>query len=127
MDKTALVSSDLERGFEVLRALDKADLKLSVALWAYLPQYEDWRLVISARKLDGLDVRDAYGLVNESFNASGLPIEHTPSVVILPNNDPFVKDLRRMFAKTRSVEGMRLGGRTIGGRFLEDAYIYRIV
>ena len=40
--------------------------------------------------------------------------------------DPFVRELRRLFGKARSVEGMRLGGQMIGDRFVEDAYVYRI-
>jgi hypothetical protein len=40
--------------------------------------------------------------------------------------DPFIKSLRRMFGKTKSVEGMRLGLQTIGDRFVEDAFVYRI-
>ncbi|SPE36536.1 conserved hypothetical protein [Candidatus Sulfopaludibacter sp. SbA3] len=46
--------------------------------------------------------------------------------MILPMADSFVKELRRLFGKTRSVEGMRLGGQLIGDRFVEDAYVYRI-
>jgi hypothetical protein len=40
--------------------------------------------------------------------------------------DPFIRALRRLFGKTKSVEGMRLGGQMIGDRFVEDAYVYRI-
>jgi hypothetical protein len=41
-------------------------------------------------------------------------------------DEPFIRDLRRIFGKAASVEGMRLGGQTIGGRGLDDAYVYRI-
>ena len=41
-------------------------------------------------------------------------------------SDPFVRALRRVFAKTKSVEGMRLGGQQIGDRFVDDALVYRI-
>jgi hypothetical protein len=126
MDKTALVSTDLERGSEILRKLDEAGLIVSVALWAYLPEYEDWRLVVSARTLDALQLREAYRTVNDSLAAGGLDVASIPPIVILPATDPFVKALRGVFGKTRSVEGMRLGGQMIGDRFLEDAYVYRI-
>lgn len=126
MDKTTLVSTDLERGAEVLRTLDAADLTASVALWAYLPEYEDWRLVVSARKLDTRQLREAYRTVNDSLAAGGLDVANIPPIVILPTTDPFVKALRGVFSKARSVEGMRLGGQMIGDRFLEDAYVYRI-
>jgi hypothetical protein len=126
MDKIALVSTDLERGAEIVRKLDEAALILSVALWAYLPKYEDWRLVVSARTLDTLKVREAYRAINDSLDAGGLDVASIPPIVILPTTDPFVKALRAAFAKARNVEGMRLSGQMIGNRFLEDAYVYRI-
>jgi hypothetical protein len=46
--------------------------------------------------------------------------------MIFPTKDPFIRELRRIFGKTKSVEGMRLGGQLIGDRFLEDAYVYQI-
>jgi hypothetical protein len=46
--------------------------------------------------------------------------------MILPMKDPSIKALRRLFGKTKSVQGMRLGGQLIGDRFVEDAYVYRI-
>jgi hypothetical protein len=126
MDKIALVSTDLERGAETLRKLDEAGLIVNVALWAYLPEYEDWRLILAARSLDTLKVREAYRAVNDSLDAGGLDVERIPPLRILSTTDPFVKALRSTFAKARSVEGMRLGGQMIGDRFLEDAYVYRI-
>ena len=47
-------------------------------------------------------------------------------VLILSMTDPFVRALRRYFGKARSVEGIRLGGQTIGNRRVEDAYVYRV-
>ncbi|MBZ5724744.1 MAG: hypothetical protein LAP87_07075 [Acidobacteriia bacterium] len=61
MDKAALVNVELERGAELLDVLDRAHLKVNVALWAYLSEYEDWRLVVSARQFDALGPRDAIG------------------------------------------------------------------
>ena len=126
MDKTAMVTIDVSRGSEILDVLDRAKLKVSVALWAYLSEYEDWRLVLAGRGLDSPDPRDAYGAVGAALAASGLTPQRTPTILILPTKDPFVRSLRRIFGKTRSVEGMRLGGQMIGDRFLEDAYVYRI-
>jgi hypothetical protein len=126
MDKIAMVSPDIDRGAELLGALESAKLKIGVALWAYLSEYEDWRLVVSARRLDSLDLRDAYGLLYDSLAAAGFTPKNTPPVMILPMSDPFIKELRRFFGKTRSVEGMRLGGQMIGDRFVQDAYVYRI-
>jgi hypothetical protein len=124
MDKALLVNIDLERGQEVLRALDVGELEIKVALWLYASEYEDWRLVISSRRLE--NPKTNYGLVVDAFVAAGLGADKTPPFLILPMSDKFVRDLRRMFGKTKDVEGMRLGGQMIGDRWVEDAYVYRI-
>ncbi len=94
----------MDKGAKILRILDGDALKISVALWVYLPEYEDWRLVLSSRKL-------------------GL---WSPPVMILGMSDPFIRNLRRIFGKAKSVDGMRLGGQTIGDRFVDDAYPNRM-
>lgn len=126
MDKAALVSLDIERGREVIEALERAKRKVSIALWVYSPEYEDWRLVLSARQFDSLGPRGAYRLLHDSLAAAGLTPEKTPPVLILPTSDSFIRELRQLFGKTRGVEGMRLGGQMIGDRFVQDAYVYRI-
>jgi len=76
MGKTLLVDGvDLEKGAEILRILDGAGLKISVALWVYLPEYEDWRLVLSSRKFDSVRLPKAYGLLHDALDAAGLSLE----------------------------------------------------
>ena len=126
MDKTALVNIDFLRGAEILKALDQAGLRVSVALWTYLEEYEDWRLILAGRKLDAAGRREGYGLVHDALMATGITPERTPALMITRMTDPFIRELRRIFGKAKTVEGMRLGGQMIGDRFVEDAYVYRI-
>jgi hypothetical protein len=126
MDKAALVNLDIERGAELVTALERAKLKVNVALWAVLPEYEDWRLVISSRQFDPLNLREAFDLLHDALDPAGFTPEKTPPIVILPMADPSVRELRRRYGKTKTVEGMRIGGQTFGDRFIEDAYAYRI-
>jgi hypothetical protein len=125
-DKTALAGFEVENGAKILRTLDDAGLQIKVALWAFLGEYDEWRLVLSSRKFNDGSLQDAYGLLHEALDAAGFPLELTPTVVIFRTTDPFVKDLRKIFGKAKSVEGMRLGGQTIGKRYLDDAFVYRI-
>ncbi|MDQ2776274.1 MAG: hypothetical protein M3Y57_15355 [Acidobacteriota bacterium] len=126
MVKTSLVSVDLERGREVLDALDNAGIRVSVVLWAYLSEYEDWRLIFADPRLDAIGVKKAYKSLNDTVMAAGMRIEDKPLFMVLSMSDAFIKNLRRSFGHTRSVDGMRLGGQLIGDRFVEDAYVYRI-
>jgi hypothetical protein len=60
MDKATLVNVDLEKGLEVVRALERGNLKIGAALWMYTTEYEEWRLFVSARAFDELKTRAAY-------------------------------------------------------------------
>lgn len=126
MDKAALVTAEFAVGSKLLEALDNSDLAISVALWVNLPEYEDWRLVLSSRRLDTVNPLGAYRLVREALERAEFPLEHTPPLLILRMTDPFIKALRQIFGKARSVEGMRLGGQMIGDRFVDDALVHRI-
>jgi hypothetical protein len=126
MGKTVLVSPEIDRSAELLDVLDKAKLKVSVALWAYLSEYEEWRLVLSGRQFDSAGIREGYLLLHATLDPAGFTPRNTPNVMIIPMTDPFIRELRRLFGKSKSVEGMRLGGQLIGDRFLEDAYVHRI-
>jgi hypothetical protein len=126
MDSAALVSVDVQRGLGILNALDQAGLNVKVALWAVLSEYDDWRLVVASPKFDSLGLTDAFGLLNDSLNSAGLDSARKPSILILPLRDPFIKDLRRVFRKTKNVDGMRIGSQLLGDRFVRDGYVYRI-
>ncbi len=126
MDKAALVSLDLERGSRILQILDNAGMQVKVAMWAVLGEYEDWRLVLSSRKFDAAGPTGGYGLLHDTLDAAGFTIEQTPPVVILQANDPFIRALRKKYGRPKSIEGMRLGGKSIANRFIEDAYTYRV-
>jgi hypothetical protein len=121
-----MVSVDIARGAELLRALGRSNVKVAVRIWMFLSEFEDWRLFLAARQFDSMDLRQAYGLVHDSLAGAGITAERTPPITILPMTDPFIKDLRRRFGKTESAEGMRISGRLIANRFIEDAYVYKI-
>ncbi len=121
-----MVGVDFTAGLELVQALHRSGLSIGVALWLYSTEYEDWRFVLASRRLDAAGPLQAYGLVHDALAAAGISLEQTPALLILEMSDPFIRALRRLFAKTKTVEGMRLGGQRIGDRFVEDALVYRI-
>jgi hypothetical protein len=125
MAKGLLVNVELDRGQEFLRALESADLPVQVALLAYLPEYSDWLFVLASRKLDRLGNSGAHAAIRRATAAAGIPIEHTPDIMMMPMNSAFIRDLRRRYGTSKNVEGMRASG-TFGDRYIEDGYIYRI-
>jgi hypothetical protein len=126
VDQSALVSIEIQRGVDVLAALDRAKVTVNVALVANLTEYGDWRMFLAARALDELGFRKAYGLIFESLTAAGIGVERTPAIQILPMNDRFIRDIRRMYGKSKNVEGLILGMQSFGDRFIEEGYVYRV-
>jgi hypothetical protein len=124
MDQATLVGPDVEIGLDALAALDAAGIQPVVGLLAVFPEYGDWRLVLSSPSLDQNHLLKAHEQVSKILR--GDFVYRLPIVMILPVRDPFIRELRKIFGKTKSVKGMRLGGQMIGNRFLDDAYVYRI-
>jgi hypothetical protein len=124
MDKTALVGLDLEKGSRIVQILDDTGLKVTVALWAFLADYGDWRLILSSRKFDAAGPTAAYGLFHDALDAAGTSLEETPTVGIFHTTDPLIRALRKEYRNARS--GRSLGPFLVGNRFVEDGYIYRI-
>ena len=107
MDKALLVTIDVLLDAKIVEALDRSGLSISVVLWAYLSEYEDWRLVLASRKLDEVNILETYGLVRTALQSADFSYEQTPTLLILRMSDPFIRDL-------------------LGDRFVEDGIAYRI-
>jgi hypothetical protein len=124
MDQAILVSPDIEIGRDAVEALDKAGLEPTVAMMAVFPEYGDWRFVVASPELDQKHTLKAYeqvaGVLRGDF------VSRLPVTMVLRTKDAFVRELHKIFGKTQSVEGMRLGGQMIGNRFVDHAYVYRI-
>ena len=124
MVEAPLVVPDVEFGKKILRALDAAEFPLTVAAW--LKENDDWTLVLATPLYEEIGVKEAYRLLLSALSTEG-PIYLAGLPLRLEGHrKPLIKALRRTFGKTVSVDGMRLGGHTIGGTWIEDAYVYRI-
>jgi len=126
VDKVALVNFEIESGEKVIAALDRDGRAPKVALWAKLPEYEDWRLVIASDRIDQTGSLSPYAQINEAMQKAGISISKRPKVFLRPMDKPFIQSIRSMFSKTADTYGMRLGGQKFGDQYIEDAFVYRI-
>jgi hypothetical protein len=126
MAPAALVNFDIENGEKVIAALEKAGKAPNVALWAKLPDYENWRLILASDSFDQNSQFSGYSEIIEAMEKAGIPIHRQPTILMRPMSNPMIKALRRVFGVARDTYGMRLGGQTFGDKYLEDAFVYRI-
>jgi hypothetical protein len=100
---------------------------LSVALWLLQKRRsDDWELVLGTPLRDKLGAHEAYLRLIKALSAERPTALSDVPIRFESNRRPFIRELRKTFGKTASVEGMRLGGHTIGGTWIDDAYVYRI-
>jgi hypothetical protein len=126
VDTATLVNFDIENGKEVIDALDRGGKSPNVALWAKIPDYEDWRLVIASDHLDQTSSLSGYTEINDALKRVGFPLRRKPTISLRPMENPMIRALRNGFASAADTYGMRLGGQMFGDKYLEDAFVYRI-
>jgi hypothetical protein len=126
MDKATLVSFDIESGQRVIDALERDSIIPDVALWAVLPEYEDWRLVIASNDLNQKSLFDSYGSINTAMRKADFSLLNEPVVFFRRMDEPFIEGLRKTFASAANTYGMRLGGQKFGNQYVEEGFVYRI-
>jgi hypothetical protein len=125
--KTILVGPDLPWGEKILRELDDAKFPSTAALWLLRKERsDDWELVIATPLYDKLGAQKAYLRLIEILSVDGPVALSDLPIKLESTTRPFIKTLRKTFGKTASVHGLRLGLQSIGGVWIDDAYVYRI-
>ena len=97
-----------------------------MALWSLNDEAGEYELVMATPLYDKLGQKQAYLKLLSSLAPLDQRVVHNLRMRLLGHKNPLIRGLRRLFGKTASVEGMRLGGHAIGGVWIDDAYVYRI-
>ncbi len=124
MATTALVSHDIEVGRRIVAALTKAKIPVTVYLWAFIPQLQEWQFMIATPLVDSKGPRAAYGEVNRALQKEGV-LDDIPlrRIFLRSPSDKVLKFLERE-SKAVPQEAFRVVNEQIAGNFVEDAYLY---
>lgn len=94
MDKESLVKSDLEIGGLVLDALSRARIPVTLCEWDYVPQLDEWQLVIATPWVDTLGPHEANARVLQALSRADIyqkvPVRR---LFVRSPRDPIVKSL----------------------------------
>ena len=96
MDKATLVRSDLEIEGRVLEALSRANIPVTLCDWNYVPEIDEWQLVLATPWHDTKGPLEAYSRVIAVLQSAGI-YEDVPirRVSVLSPNDSLVKTLEQ--------------------------------
>src|ERR1035438_10732194 len=96
MANSILVGPEIDAGAALLTALDAAGLKVKVAMWAVLSEYEDWRIVLASPQFDQAGRQGPYGLIRDALDKAGSPVERVPTCVVVRMTDPLDRKSTRL-------------------------------
>ena len=127
MDKTALVGMDMEGGERLLNALDEAGINVRVALWIYLPEPDEWRLMIALPLVDQEGPKKAYTLIRlELAKLDPAPEISLWNISAVGLGHHIIQALQTEAREYPDMMDGKWFARTvIDGVFIEAAYIYR--
>ncbi len=102
MDQTTLVNSDLNVGARIMEALSRTRIPITLCKWIYLPELEEWHLVVASPWYDTKGPLKTSGAVIEALERAGIykkvPIRR---VRVTSSDDPMVKALQQQFRQQR--------------------------
>lgn len=129
MDKTALVKEDMQEGKKLIEALDKADFQVEAAIWFYLTDSGEWRLLIASPLVEKEGPKKAYSLIQRVLSKSLPPLGISlKDISVVSPKHHLISLLRIAIGSTGpGISDIRLTRNVINNTLIEDAYIYRIL
>ena len=126
IDQSLQVVPDLRVGRKIVSILKDSQIEQIIAIFAFFPEYSDWRLVLSSPSLDQNHSLKAGIRVHEILHGK---FDNLPLLMVLPTKDSLIRDLRKSLGNPRAGSSitrpvyMQLGGHTFGKRYVLDAFI----
>ena len=124
--KEALTEEMIKAGASVVADLDRRQFLVDAALWLYLSNQNQWRLLLATPEVHLDGPRKAYKKLLQALRNSAVHGMSLQDVAVVDSRDPLVQLFRAAIRTDRTVGGIRFTRNTINGQFIEDAYIYRM-
>lgn len=119
--KEALTDHMIQAGAALLANLDRSHFPVDAALWLYLTEANQWRLLLATPEVHLDGPRKAYKRLLQALRNASAHVA-PEDIAVVDTRDAFIQ----LFRKVVSVQGgVRFSRDTINGQFIEDAYIYR--
>jgi hypothetical protein len=127
--KDSLVTPEIEAGQELLKAIDREGLPVRTAFWYYLPDSEQWRLILASPLVDESGPSAAYGRVQGILDKLELPMRDALPLAGISVVSPASELPRLISAAIRTAEDssspISFKANTVNGVYIDNAIIYR--
>jgi hypothetical protein len=126
--KESLTEVMIRAGAELTRKLDERGWPVIASLWLYRSEANRWRLVLASPLVASDGRRKSYEIVQAALEATPAAegAMALSNVSVTEPTDPLIALLCAAARTETMVEGLRFTRTVINGRFIDDAYIYRM-
>ena len=124
--KEALSEEMIRTGASIVEALDRQNFIVDAALWLYLTDTNQWRLLLASPDVHVDGPRKAYARVLQILRSTQVHGLSLDNLAILDSRDPFIQPFRRLVRTNRGSAPHRVSRNSVNGQFIEDALIYRM-
>lgn len=127
MVKEVLVDKQIEAGRVLTERLDKGGFPITASFWLFDSDTNDWRLTIALEAVDqvGVGPRKVYARIQDILSEDpelGRVLDLQDLHLAGPM-DNVIRDFRKL--RQRKLGVVRLKRTVVGGRYVEDAYVYK--
>jgi len=126
--KEQLTEEMVEAGAQLTAKLDEMGSPIAAALWFFLPDINEWRLLFASTEVSVKGPRDVYEKIQGAIQSVGDKASAAPLSVIgvVDADHPLVSLLRTALRTGGGISRIRFSRNVIDGHFIDDALIYRI-
>jgi hypothetical protein len=127
MGKTQLVDKDIEDGKKLIEALDRSSFPVTGALWFYITDSDEWRLLLVSPLVAERGPKSTYALIQSVMAKLEPPLGILlKRISVLSPKNELIQLLRMAIVTGPGISEIRFTGNTINNVFIEDALIYRL-
>ncbi|MEU4233473.1 hypothetical protein AB0F17_55095 [Nonomuraea sp. NPDC026600] len=118
------MKQDIKEGARLIQELNDLDFPISSALWAYMTDADEWRLVIATPPRAAAARSTTYRLIQDALIRLELSIPLS-RIALVRDDDPAVQNLRALAESNRSgALGLKFGSVKISGQHVDEGYAY---
>lgn len=126
--KEDLTDSMLTAGAELTRRMDEVGLRPAASLWFYVPDRNEWRLILGIPGVEVEGPMKAYTTLQTTLNKQPIEGFNLQNILLTSEKNDLFVALRQMLGNRPGpdIHNIRFSKNVIGNLFIDDAYVYRL-
>ena len=125
--KEQLTEEMIEAGAKLTQKLDEQGVEVSLALWFFMTDVNEWRLLFASPAVSTNGPQTFYKKVEEARKSLGVQADRLPlsDIGLIDINSQLAQHLRTGVKTGPEVSRIRFSKNVLNGQFIDDALIYR--